>query len=108
MKKRQYFLLSWALAVLGLCAHIQATRCVIRSLSLRARSVTWSEPERLRAKAEADVQLQRAPLFEYPSIAFAVLSAVFLVFSARRQEPAWRSVPFALLLVYVMSHFLII
>jgi hypothetical protein len=108
MKKRRFFILSLGLAILGLCAHLLAMGYVGRSVHLRALAFSKPEVERSRMKAEADSQLHRFPFFEYPSMAFAISSVVFLVFSARKHEPAWRSVTFAVLCGYVMSHFLLI
>jgi hypothetical protein len=108
MKKRRFFVISLGLAILGLCAHLFAMIFVSRSVSLHASAITKPVVERMQMKAEADKQLHRFAYVEYPSIAFAISSAVFLVFSVRKREPAWRSITFAVLFVYVMAHCLLV
>ena len=108
MKKRRFLVLSLGLAILGLCAHLWAMGYVSRSVHLRARAVTMPEVERVQARADADSQLRRFPVFYYSGLAFAIAAVAFLVVSSRRHEPAWRSVSFALRCFYAMLQVVLI
>jgi hypothetical protein len=80
------------------------------SCSLQLRTLAISKPavERIQLKVAADNQLHQIPFYEYLSIGFAIVGGVFLVISARRHEPARHYISFTVLLVYVMSHFILI
>jgi hypothetical protein len=106
MKKRAFCFASLVLVALALCLDFVAQGQVSKANSLRAHSVTVSAEQRQQMRAEALPYVIRSAVSGFSGLCLAVLSLVCLVVSFRRHEPAWfRSVPVALLIVYLMLLF---
>ena|SRR5436189_5317764 len=108
MSIRRLFLVSLALAVLAIGVHGAALRQFSRGASTIARAVTLSEFDRAAARLEADRCTSRGGAVLHIGYAFALASVGFVVASARRHEPAWRSVTIGLLMFYVMLQFVLV
>ena len=76
-----------------------------RGARIVARAVVLPESQRAAAKTEALAHRNRGAGITIAGLAFAMASLVFVIVSARKHEPAWRSVTFALLIFYVMLQF---
>jgi hypothetical protein len=108
VKIRRFFFGSLFLAVVAIGLQLGAMSQVNRTDQAIACGVTLPESERAAARLEAKRFSRRAAPLAYLGLAFALASAIFVVMSARKREPAWRSVTFALLFFYVMLHFTLI
>jgi hypothetical protein len=104
MSIRRFFLASLALAVLAVGLQGAALRHFSRGAQTIARAVESSDAAREDARAEANSLAHQGEVTAYIGMAVAVASVAFLVVSARRHEPAWRSVTLALLAFYIMLH----
>ena len=60
------------------------------------------------ARAEASRYSNRGGVINYVGLLFAVASVGFVGLSARRHEPAWRSLTLALLFFYMMLQFTLV
>ena len=108
MSGRRFFFISLAAAVLAVGLQGAALRQYSRGAQTIAFAVKSSESARREAKAEADRIASRGEVIAYAGIAVALASIGFVIASARRREPAWRSLTFALLCFYVMLHFTLV
>jgi hypothetical protein len=79
-----------------------------RGARVIAHAVALPEGERVAAKMEAQTYRSRGTVISVVGLAFALGSLVFVIVSARKHEPAWRSVTFALLIFYVMLQFALV
>ena len=105
MNIRRFFLVSLGLAVLAVGLDMAGMSQYSRGARVVARAVVLPESERLAAKMEAQAYRSRGTVISVVGLIFALASLVFVVVSARKHEPAWRSVTFALLIFYVMLQF---
>ncbi|MDB6035388.1 MAG: hypothetical protein JWM16_5726 [Verrucomicrobiales bacterium] len=105
MNIRRFFLVSIGLAFLAIGLDIAAMSQYSRGARAKARAVTSPESERAVARSEAQTYRSLGTVISLVGLAFAAASLVFVIASARRHEPAWRSVTFALLFFYVMLQF---
>src|SRR6478736_3085311 len=105
MNIRRFFLVSLGLAVLAVGSDMVAMSQYSRGARVIARSMILPESERVAAKSEAQSYRSRGTVVSLVGLAFALASVGFVIVSARRHEPAWRSVTFALLFFYVMLQF---
>ena len=108
MNMRKFFLVSLGLAVLAVGLEMVAMSQYSRGARVIARAVILPESESAVAKSEAQTIRSRGTVVSLVGLGFALASFVLLIVSARRHEPASRSVIFALLVVYVMLQFLLI
>ena len=97
-----------ALVIIAVGLHLTALSQVSRGLHISARAVTLSESERAAARVEASSYSTRGAVIGYIGFAFALASVGFVIASARRHEPARRSVIVALQVCYVMLQFLLV
>jgi hypothetical protein len=105
MRIRRFFFISLVLAVVALGLHVTAMSQFSGGLGIRGHAVTLPESDRAAARVEASRYSSRGLVIAYIGLPVALASLAFLVVSARRHEPAWRSVTFALLCFYVMLQF---
>ena len=70
-----------------------------------ARAIVLPEREREVARSAAHGYRTRGTVISVVGLAFALASLAFVTASARKHEPAWRSITFALLVFYVMLQF---
>jgi hypothetical protein len=96
---------SLVLAVLAVGLDMVAMSQYIRAARISALAVVLPESERVVAKSEAQTYRSRGTVVSLVGFAFALASLFFVIVSARKREPAWRSVIFALLVFYVMLQF---
>ena len=61
--------------------------------------------DRGAAEIEAQAYRSRGTVISVVGLIFALASLLSAIASARKHEPAWRSVTFALLIFYVMLQF---
>ena len=97
--------MSLGLAVLAIGFDMTAMSQYSRGARVFVRAVVLPESEREVAKSEAQTYRSRGTVISVMGLAFALASLVFVIASARKHEPAWRSVTFALLIFYVMLQF---
>jgi len=105
MHIRRFFLLSLGLAVLAVGFDMAGMLQYSRGARVIARAVMLPESERVAAKAQAQIYRSRGTVISVVGLALALVSLVSVIVSARKHEPAWHSVTFALLIFYVMLQF---
>lgn len=105
MSIRRFFLLSLRLAVLAVGLDMTALSLYSRGARVIAEAVVLRESERAVARSEAQTYRSRGTVISLAGLAFALASLILVIVSARKHEPAWRSVTFALLVFYVMLQF---
>lgn len=105
MNIRTFFYVSLGLAVVAVGLHMTALWQFSRGARVIARSVVLPESERATARLEARSYSSRGTVVSLVGLAFALASLICVVVSARKHEPAWRSVTVALLVFYVMLQF---
>jgi hypothetical protein len=105
MNIRRFFLVSLGLAVVAVGLHMAALLQFSLGARVIARSVVLPESERSTARLEARSYSSRGAVVSLFGLSFALASLVFVIVSAREHEPAWRSVTFALLILYMMLQF---
>jgi hypothetical protein len=98
MNIRRFFFVSLGLAVLAVGLDMAGMSQYSRGARVIARAVVLPESERMTAKMEAQAYRNRGTVISVVGLAFALASLAFVVVSARKPEPAWRSVTFALLI----------
>jgi len=116
MSRRRFFFVSLALAVIAIGLQFTALgqfghgpEAIAREIKRASvRGVSLSEQERTALKVEASRYSSRGIVIGCMGLAFALASIGFVVASARRHEPAWRSLTFALLFFYVMLQFMLV
>jgi hypothetical protein len=105
MHIRRFFLCSVALAILAVGFDMTAMSQYSRGARVIARAVVLPESERVAAKSEAQIYRERGTIVSVVGLFFALASLVFVIVSARKHEPAWRSVTVVLLTLYVLLQF---
>ena len=108
MGMRTLFLVSLVLAVLAISSHGLALGQFSRGALTLARAVTLPEAKRATARPEADRYTQRGGAFLLAGYALALLSVGFVVASARKHEPARRSLTIGLLTCYALLQLLVV
>src|SRR5689334_23139413 len=113
MSIRIFFFVSLMLAILAVGSHVAAIREFGRGSSTIARAFTRpaatpSKSDHSGAKSEARRSISRGGVFIYVGYALALSSVGFVFASARRHEPAWRSLTISLLIFYVMMQFVMV
>jgi uncharacterized BrkB/YihY/UPF0761 family membrane protein len=105
VKARAYWLTSIIVAAVALCVHATALHEAAKGLHIRARAVTAPEDQSELMKAKTKQFADRSEAVALVGLVLAVVSLVCLVASSRHHEPAWRSIPFALLVLYLLLQF---
>lgn len=105
MSIRRFFIVSLGLAVLAVGLDMAAMSQYGRGARVVARATVLSESERAVAKSESQIYRSRGTAISIVGLAFALASLGCIIVSARKHEPAWRSVTFALLIFYIMLQF---
>src|ERR1051326_963682 len=108
MSVRLHFLASLVLAVIAVCIHMAALGQIGRGVGLRARAVSAAASERASMKAEASRYSRSGSVIGYTGLVVALVSVGFVIVSARRHEPARRSLTYTMLFVYVMLQFVLV
>jgi hypothetical protein len=108
MSTRRFFLFALLAAFLAVGLHVAALSQFSRSVSGRARSITQPEPQRTAIRDDARLHLALGHAIMYSGLAMAIMSLVFVIISARRHEPAVRSVVFGLLACYFLLQFVLV
>jgi hypothetical protein len=109
MKHTRFCLISLLFVMLAVGVHLGALRNWSQSMRIRARAVTATQEQRAQMRAEAHRFSQRVSIFHVAGVCLAIAAAAFLTISFRRRESAaWRSVPVALLVFYVMFQFVLV
>jgi hypothetical protein len=108
MRTRRFFLFALIGAFLAVVLHVSSLNQFSRSVSARARSITVAEPERSAIRDDALWHSFTGHTAMYCGLALAVSSLVTVIISARRHEPAIRSVVFGLLLCYFLLQFVLV
>lgn len=108
MSIRKLYFMSLSFAFLAVGLHLTAMSQMSRGVQIRAHAVTLSKPDRDSARVEASRHSSRGAVVGYVGFAFALASGGFVVLSARRQEPARRSVVLGLLVCYVMLQLILV
>jgi hypothetical protein len=108
MQIRRFFLLSLGLAVLAVGFDMTGMSQYSRGGGVIARAVTLPESERAAAKAKAQIYRSRGTVINIVGFAFALASLLFVIVSARKHEPAWRSATIGLLVFYALLQFVLI
>ena len=99
----KFFLLSLAFSVVAIGLQLAAQGVFIRGVRRSVRAVVaLTDLKQPPMQAEADPYFIQTTLLIIIGFAFALASIGFVAMSARRNEPKWRWVTFALLFVYVM------
>jgi hypothetical protein len=102
---RRFFLVSLVLAGFAIGLELSAQAQFARGAGIVARSVVLPESQRLAARSQAKIYRARGTVVAIVGFGFALAASGFVVASAQKHEPAWRSVTVALLVFYVMLQF---
>ena len=105
MHIRRYFLWSLMLAIFAVGFDMTAMSQYSRGARVIARSVALPESERIAAKSLAQTCRERGTVVSIVGLSLALTSLGFVIVSARKHEPAWRSVTVALLTFNVLLQF---
>ena len=108
MKIRVFFILSLALALIAVGLHVAALSQNGHAAHSIARAVTQpesEESERAVARQTALVYRDRGSVIAIMGLGVALASLTLVVLSARKHEPAWRSVTVAFLFFYLLLQF---
>jgi hypothetical protein len=108
MSTRRFFLFAVLTAVIAIVLHVAALSQISRSVQHRARAVTLSEAQRAAVRVEAGVYSTHGLVAMYAGLAFALGSIALVTISARKREPARRSVVLGLLLCYLLLLFVLV
>lgn len=108
MRTRHFFLFALLTAIISVVFHVTALGQFARGAERRARAVTLVEAERAAASVEADVYSTRAHVAMYAGMALAASSIALVTLSARKREPARRSIVYGLLLCYGLLQLVLI
>src|SRR5690349_14196937 len=108
MSTRRFFLIAFIGAFLAVGLHVGALSQFGRSATTRARLLTVAEPERAAILAGEHWHSSVGHIVMYSGAALAVASIVCVIISARRREPARRSLVFGLLLCYLLLQFIMV
>jgi len=102
----KYFLLSAVLAFIAIGLEVAAKSRDSRAIRTLARAVVLPEGERAAAKMQARSFSTQGTIVSLIGVAFALGSLAFIIPSARKHEPARRSVTVVLLVLYLMLQLL--
>lgn len=105
MSIRRYFLLSLLLSVLAVGLDMAGMSYYSHGARIRARAITSPGSDRGAAEIEARAYRTRGTFISVFGLMLALSSLFFVVVSARKHEPAWRSVTVALLIFYALLQF---
>jgi hypothetical protein len=108
MSTRRFFWFAFATIVLAIALHVAASSQFSHSIRDRARAAASPETERAALRATSSRYSTRGHIAMYVGAALAVGSVVFVIISARRKEPATRSVVFGLLVCYLLLQFIVV
>jgi hypothetical protein len=106
MSIRRFFFASLALAVIGVGLHLTALKQYSCGAYAIAQAATLSDSELLAARLDASRLSSRGAVVSSIGLAFAFASVGFVIVSARKHEPAWRSLTLGLLGFYVILQFI--
>ena len=108
MSIRKFFFVSLALGIVSVSLHLTAMSEISRGVQITARAATVLEPDRGVVRADARRHFSRGAILGDIGLAFALASVGFVATSARKREPARRSMILGLLLCYVLLRFVAI
>jgi len=108
MKLRAYGFASVMLAITAICVHALSLGEASKGMKLYARAVVATESQKEFLKAEAKQYASKSGTFALAGLCVAIGSAVCLIVSFKRHEPARRLISCALLMFYVLLQFAII
>ena len=116
MKRRRWFIISLALAAVALYLQMSGMSYLSHGSRLRAqaaqtvaeRGTGLTEDERSEIRTETTRSHRTGMIAQSSGAVLAMTSVGFMITSARRREPAWRSLTFALLFFYVISFFILV
>jgi hypothetical protein len=116
MKLRRWFIISLALAAVALYLQLwgmsyasHGSRLIARATQMVAeRGTSLTEDERAEIRSETAKAHRAGVIAQSSGAAFAMTSVGFMIASARKREPAWRSLMFAVLFCYAMSFFILV
>src|ERR1700749_3575678 len=92
MNRRKFFFISLACVFIAIGLQIVSQKQSARGLGLRARFASAAEPDRPALRAEANRFRRQADNFTLTGLGFTAASTGFVIVSARRREPARRSI----------------
>ncbi|MHC5061290.1 MAG: hypothetical protein ACYTFK_09435 [Planctomycetota bacterium] len=106
MNRRKYFLASLLLAVCAICSDFVWKEYAMRSHSLYAESFGMFKGHQDVVRTRAQELLEKGTFFFRIGLGFASLSFLLWLVSLARHEPAWQSIPFLLLIFYLLLNLL--
>ncbi len=106
MNRRKYFLVSLLLAVCAICSDFMWKEYAMRSHSKYAESYGMAKGPKDLVRTRAQELLEKGTTFFRVGLGLASLSFLFWLASVARREPAWQSIPFVLLIFYLLISFL--
>src|SRR5688572_669511 len=108
MRTRRFFFFALFAASLAVSLHVGALNQFSRSVRARAHAVIVVESERAALRDDARLDSSVGHAIMYSGAALAMASVVLAVISARRREPARRSVVFGVLVCYFLLQFVLV
>src|SRR6266478_6153971 len=108
MSTRRFFFFAVLAAFIAVLLHLTALAQFGCGLAHRARAATATETDRITARADAVHYRLFGSIALFTGVAVAATSVVLAIVSARRREPARRSVVFGLLLCYLFLQLILV
>lgn len=105
MRFRSLFFASLLCVPFAFLLHTASLGQFSRSSMLRANSISVSDQDRADRRQEAENCRRGGSICNLTGLAFATTSLVLVILSARRKEPAARSITVVFLVLYVLFVF---
>jgi len=96
------------LAVAAICVHVLSLGKASKGMKLYARAVVATGSQKESLKMEAKQYANRSGTIALGGLCVGMGSAVCLIVSFKKREPAWRSISCALLVFYALLQFAIV
>ena len=108
MAVRKFFLISLVTAVLAVGLHVSGLKQYSAGLRIRAMAASAGEAARTQARTEAHAQVRIGDRLIGAGYIAAIASVACFIQSARRREPARRSIVFIVLFFYLFFQFMLV
>ncbi|HXR04537.1 MAG TPA: hypothetical protein VN836_07500 [Verrucomicrobiae bacterium] len=108
MKLRDFWFASIMLATVAICVHAASFQQASKSMQALARAVIAPDDQKALLKTEAHEFGNKSRSIALAGFCVAMASVLCLAVSYKRHEPAWHSIPIALLGFYGLLQFAIV
>jgi hypothetical protein len=108
MKLRAFWIVSFVLAIIAIGIHVKSLNVASKGMKAMAKAVTATDNQIEILRTEAKRFANLSGTIAITGLGVAIGSLVCVVVSFKKHEPAWRSIPFALLVFYVLLQFAVV